>query len=188
MSYMIENTKEKIKQIEDTLAGDVSDTYRQDAKVNLERYRKQLMILEQGNLDQIAADMKVILQHTHAVEDKYNCRSVRFMFWLADKLDQIGLNSLAKSARTYTIKEVHAPVCSIVSSGPRPELPPMPEHMTSIEREAEEYRRKERAELLKFREISLQWIEYKPTRWEMIKYRFSLIRRAFSRDLIKGVN
>lgn len=187
MSFMIEQTKEKIKQIEDTLAGEVSDTYRQDAKINLERYRKRLLILEQGDLEKIAADMKIILQHTHAVEDKYNCRSVKFMFWLADKLDRVGLNRLAKWARDYTVHEIHAPVCSIVSS-PRPELPPMPEHMTSIQRESEELRRKEMAELKKYREIWARYAEYEPTRWEMFKYRLTLIRRAFSRDLIKGVN
>ena len=188
MSYVIEHTKEKIKQIEEMMKDpETSDTYREYAKVNLERYRNQLSIWENSNLDQIAADMKVILQHTSAVEDKYNCRSVKFMFWLADKLDKVGLNSLASKARNYTVHEIHAPVCSIVSSQ-RPELPPMPEHMTSIQRESEEFRRKEMAELKKYRDIWSNYADYQPTRWEMFKYRLSLIRRAFSRDLIKGIN
>lgn len=191
MSVLVEITKEKIVELEKRLKDVPDDSLFKYEKEGLEdalkSYKNRLFVLESDALKQAKADMTIIMQHQKQIDDKYDCRTVKFMFWLADKLDRIGLNSLAKSARNYTVKEINAPVCSI-TGGPKPELPPMPQHMTSVQREIEEHRRKERAELLKYREIWNNYAEYKPTRWEMFKYRLSLIRRAFSRDLIKGIN
>jgi hypothetical protein len=178
MSIVIDQTKEKIKQLEDRLVaakfdGNTDQWYGIPAiEKSLEAQRRKLDILEKSNLEKITADMKIIMSHTNAVDEKYNCRSVKMMFAIADFLDKPRhvSKSLAKWIREYTINKINAPVCSIVAS-PKPELEPMPGYMDPIANEMEAFRKAQREELLKFRAIWVDYAEHKPTRMERIKER-----------------
>ena len=167
LDFMVEDTKKKIEVLEEQLEQieGTTDWRLDDVKKSLKSYRNKLRVLEDKKTLELAVnDMKIITQHTKAIEDKYNCRSVKFMFWLADRMPK----NLATRIREYTINKINAPVCSI-AGGPKPELPAMPSHVTSIEREREERVRKEREELLKFRSIAVGYLDYKPSRWERTK-------------------
>lgn len=144
---------------------------------NIESCKRSLDILNSDELKKATADMKIILSHTNAVDDKYNCRSVKAMFAIADFLDKPRCfsKSLATWIREYTINKINAPVCSIVSS-PKPELAPMPGYMDPVATEREERYRKERAELIKYRDLWVNYAEAKPTFKERMKlkvYKFT---------------
>ena len=172
---MIENTKEKIKQLEESLANSTENDWRHDDIVKaLASYKQKLRVLESSDIDKVAADMKIIMSHTQTVDEKYNCRSVKMMFAIADFLDKPRCfsKSLATWIREYTINKINAPVCSIVSS-PKPELAPMPGYMDPVASEMEAHRKAEREELLKFRSITNRLYE-QPTRMERFKERIRL--------------
>lgn len=171
MSIVIEQTKEKIKQLESDIAFLDATHWRHDDVVkSLASYKKRLVVLENSDMDKVAADMKIIMSHTNAVDDKYNCRSVKAMFAIADFLDKPRCfsKSLAKWIREYTINKINAPVCSIVAS-PKPELAPMPGYIDPVANEREERYRRERAELIKYRDLWVNYAEAKPTLKERMK-------------------
>jgi hypothetical protein len=167
---LYENTKSRITKLEQQLKEtDVSNWNYNHLQTTLNAYKQKLLILQDSKtLEKAKADMKIIMQHTQAIEDKYNCRSVRFMFWLADL--RIMPKGLSDKIRSYTINKINAPVCSI-AGGPKPELPPMPKHMGILHFGYEERRRREREEILKYRAITMAYLDYKPTRWEAAKER-----------------
>lgn len=183
LDFLVEDTKKRIISLEEQMKelgdADKNDWHYINVKKSLDSYKRKMLILEDTKtLEMAKSDMKIIMQHTKAVDDKYNCRSVRFMFWLA------GLRympkGMANTIREYTVNKINAPVCSIVAS-PKPELPPMPRHMTSLERDMEERHRLEREELMRFRNIAMNYLDYKPTRWESFKERLRVrINKALS--------
>ena len=168
MSFVIDNTKEKIKQLEESLASADNGWRRDDIIKALDSYKKKLRVLETSDINKVAADMKIIMSHTKAIEDKYACRSVKFMFWLAEL--RIMPKGAANWIKEYTINKINAPVCSIVAS-PKPELAPMPGYMDPVASEREAQRKAEREELLKFRDITNRYLDAKPTRWEKTKFK-----------------
>jgi|688.fasta_scaffold11717_3 hypothetical protein len=184
MSYLLKKAKEKVKKLEEELKGaDISDAWKESleeqlikAKAEVEKFKS----LELQNLEQIASEMKVIKGHIKAVDDKYECRTVKFMFAVADFFDRPRSisKSLAKNIREYTITKINAPVCSIVGS-PKPELPPMPQHGGIPENTVYlEQRRKDREEMVKFRNISVNYLEAKPSKLDRIKAKVNAFKNA----------
>jgi len=190
MSVILEMAREKVKKDEDFLAKLRAD---KAAELNpapelggswssiewaekaLASSKKRLEILEKSDLDKTANEMKAILSHAKAVEEKYECRSVKGMFWLA-RFASFFSKSLGQRIQNYTVKEIHAPVCSIVSS-PKPELPPMP-----VVEDSEMVLRKQRAveELKKFQSLTQDWMTYKPSRWELFKLWLGRVKEVFT--------
>lgn len=203
MSYLLEKAKEKVKKLETELdelqylmSSDVENNivcelpklketikkveFLTDKLNNAKQKLAKLEKLDAEGLDKVAADMKIILKHTTAVEDKYNCRSVKFMFSTVEFLDNHISKSLAEKLRNYIITKIHAPVCSIVGNS-KPELEPMPVEYEYhlITDDLRETRQRELAELKKYRDL---WVDYayaKPsTKWERFKGKFKTLKSA----------
>ena len=176
---MLEKTKEKIKELEKQLEENnlQPNKYVKEAiETKLARLRTRLKVLENNDMDKAAADMKAILSHTIAVEDKYKCRSVKFMFRVVEFLDKHISKSLAEKLRNYTIHEIHAPVCSIVGN-PKPELEPMPK-CNDPKSKIEAAHEKEIADFKKYRDLWVGYIETKPSRWERVKAKINAVKTA----------
>jgi hypothetical protein len=172
MSILIKNTETRIENLEKRLAiakadnDDCQWTGIPAIEKNLESAKRHLSILKSDDLEKVANDMKIIMSHTQAIEDKYACRSVKFMFWLASV--RAMPKGLATWIKEYTINKINAPVCSIVAS-PKPELEPMPGYINPHEEARVAFERQQREELIKFRNIWVDYAEHKPTRIERFK-------------------
>jgi hypothetical protein len=165
---MIGQTKEKIKECEERIANpETSEWSRQNAQASLKRYQFKLQVLEKSDMDKTVNDMKAIMSHTKAIEQKYECRSVKFMFWFSEFVGRFS-PKLGEKIKKYAVKEIHAPVCSIVS-GTKPELLPMPNH--SVPNDALVRKEQEIAELKRLSALTGEWLSYKPTRMELFKER-----------------
>lgn len=166
---MIGQTKEKIKECEERIANpETSEWLRQAAQATLKRYQFRLQVLEKSDMNKTIDDMKAIMSHTKAIEQKYECRSVKFMFKFSEFMGRFS-PKLGEKIKKYTVKEIHAPVCSIVS-GTKPELLPMPNH--SVPNDAlVDRREQELAELNRLYALTGEWLSYKPTRMELFKER-----------------
>ena len=130
------------------------------------RLKTKLKILEteHAKLDNVSKDMVAIMSHTRAVEDKYNCRSVKFMFWFAGIMPK----SIGNSIRNHVVSKINAPVCSIVGN-PKQELPPMPQESPIWRREWEARQVREREQDKRVAAIWTDWYNLlqehnKPTR------------------------
>lgn len=178
-NYYIEKVRERIKTLEETIANpNALEYFREQARISLKSAKMQLEILEKSDIDTIKNDMKAIMSHTKAVEEKYECRSVKGMFWLA-RFVSFFSKTLGQKIQNYTVKEIHAPVCSIVSS-PRPELPPMPSYTTPEEQERILRKQREIEELRRLQTLTQEWMTYKPTRWELFKVWLSQVKEVFT--------
>lgn len=184
MSYLLEKAKDKVKKLEEELKNpeltESQKKWREEQLLKETAEVKKYEAMKDRDLDKWAVEMKAITGHINAVEDKYNCRTVKFMFAVADFFDKPRTisKSLAKIIREYTITKINAPVCSITGS-PKPELPPMPNHGgTPVDAALIEQRRRDREELLKFRDISVKYLEAKPTRWDRIKAKINAVKNA----------
>ena len=183
MSYLLTKAREKVKKLEEELKGEDLKDFEKGilnaklgkAKAEVEKYQK----LELMDLDKIATEMKIIKSHVKAVDDKYNCRTVKALFGLADFFDKLSVTKpLANNIREYTMHKINAPVCSIVGS-PKPELEPMPSHTTAIEASVAEWRRKNLEELMKFRDISTSYLESKkPSKLSQLKAKINAFKQA----------
>ena len=102
--------------------------------------------------------MKAILSHTRAIDEKYNCTSVKFMHRFADFLEKRVSTSLATKIRKYTTYNIHSPVCSIIA-GKKPELLPMPQYGSVL------FNRYQAniEEMKRFQEISINYLEKLPS-------------------------
>lgn len=162
MSYVIDKSKERIERLELHLENAVKEgrceNTLEDIKKQIANEKERLQKLLTLDVEAAAIDMKAILSHTHAIEDKYKCRSVRFMFWLADFVEQRISLKLGKMIANYTVTKIHAPVCSIVA-GSKPDLPPMPKHGTKEEFARLERAQREREEWERWRDISVNYLE-----------------------------
>ena len=175
-NFYIEKMRERVKLLEDILADPNKSEWAKDyARPSLKSAKMQLEILEKSDIDTIKNDMKAIMSHTKAVEEKYECRSVKGMFWLA-RFVSFFSKTMGEKIQNYTVKEIHAPVCSIVSS-PRPELPPMP-----VAEDNEMVLRKQREvkELKRLQAVTQEWMMYKPSRWELFKVWLSQVKTVFT--------
>lgn len=183
MSLVEEQYKEKLKELETILEDpSTNDWQRENILKRIEEYKHKIEIISTMELDKASADMKAILSHTHAIEDKYQCRSVKFMFRVADFVEKYISIGLGKKIASYAVNKIHAPVCSIVA-GSKPELPPMPKHGTKEEFERLDRQRRERAELLKWREISLNLLEKPPTFKENLTIKYNkFIRKLLPKE------
>ena len=171
--------RERVKLLEDILADPNKSEWAKDyARPSLKSAKMQLEILEKSDIDTIKNDMKAIKSHINAVEEKYECRSVKGMFWLARFVSYFS-KTLGEKIQNYTVKEIHAPVCSIVSS-PRPELPPMPSHTTPEEQERMLRKQREIEELKRLQAVTQDWMMYKPSRWELFKVWLSQVKTVFT--------
>lgn len=183
MSYLLEKAKEKVKKLEEELTDpelkEHQKTWREELLLKEKADVQKYEAMEARDLDKWAREMKTISGHIKVVEDKYSCRTVKFMFGLADFFDKPRTISkfLAKSIREYTITKINAPVCSIIGS-PKPELPPMPHHDGSEEERRAEMLRKDREELIKFRNLSVSYLETKPSNWDRIKAKINAFKNA----------
>jgi hypothetical protein len=182
MSYLLEKAKDKVKKLEEELKDpDLKEHQKPLLEAQLLKEQAEVVKLEKfTDFEKVAAEMKIINNHVKAVDDKYNCRTVKFMFAVADFFDKPRSisKSLAKRIREYTITKINAPVCSIAGS-PKPELPPMPNHGgTPVDAALIEQRRRDREELVKFRDISVKYLEAKPTRWDRIKAKINAVKNA----------
>jgi len=183
MSYLLEKARTKVRKLEEELEReDLKDGRKQildeqlgKAKEEVKKYQK----LELMDLDKIATEMKIIKGHIKAVDDKYNCRTVKFMLAVADFLDKPRSisKSLAKGIRDYITTKINAPVCSIAGS-PKPVLEPMPSHVGPKDASDAEWRRKELEELMKFRDISSNYLESKPSRLDRLKAKLNAFKQA----------
>lgn len=174
MSYVIEQTKEKIKELEELLDNpETGDYQREHLPKSIQSYKRKLEILEKNEEDllKVKDDMKVILSHTHAIDDKYNCRTVKFMFWLADFTEKYISFPLGKGIANYTVRKIHAPVCSVFGNA-KPDLPPMPVYSDPVASAREAWRRQQDEEMKKFREISINFLESPPTFKERIQIKY----------------
>ena len=166
---IIGQTKEKIKECEERIANpETSEWTRQAAQANLNRYQFRLQVLEKSDMDKTVNDMKAIMSHTKAIEQKYECRSVKFMFKFSEFVGRFS-PKLGEKIKKYAVNEIHAPVCSIVA-GTKPELLPMPVHSTPNEALAR--KEQEIAELKRLASVTGEWLSYKPSRMELFKERF----------------
>jgi hypothetical protein len=179
--YVIKQTKEKIKHLEELLINpETSDLQKEHLPKSIASYKRKLEILENHaeDLDKVRDDMKIIMSHTNAIDDKYNCRTVRFMFWLADFTEKYISFTLGKGIANYTVRKIHAPVCSIFG-GQKPDLPPMPQYSDPGETEREAQRKKLDEEMKKFREISINFLEAPPTFKERIQIKYQRVIKKF---------
>jgi hypothetical protein len=112
------------------------DRHKTKLAEKIQYYKRKLSILEQEDIEKSSKEMMAILSHTHAIDDKYNCRSVKFMFRVADFVEKYISVVLGKLIAKYTVEKIHAPICSIVA-GSKPELPPMPVHSDNKARDNE---------------------------------------------------
>jgi hypothetical protein len=183
MSYLLEKAKDKVKKLEEELKDpDLKEHHKPLLEAQLLKEQaevKKYEAMKDRDLDKWAVEMKAITGHINAVEDKYNCRTVKFMFAVADFFDKPRSisKSLAKNIREYTITKINAPVCSIAGS-PKPELRPMPHHHGSVEERNLERQRIDREELMKFRDLSVSYLEAKPSRWDRIKAKIDAFKNA----------
>ena len=184
MSIILENAKAAVKEIEEKLN---DPALHQSNEVMRDRYTKDLEIaknklaklekLEAEGLEKVAADMKTILSHTNAVANKYECRSVKFMFKVVEFLDNRISKSLAEKLRNYTINKIHAPVCAVVA-GKKPELDPMPNYVNPTADGLAAARLKELSDLKKYRDLWVAYENSKPSSWERIKNKFKAFKNA----------
>ena len=186
MSYLRTKKQEQIDKLEAILVDPnlhVSNEYHRDKVLAELVIRKaelvKLETLEKDELDKVVADIKVIKSHIKAIDDKYSCRSVKIMFSVTSFLENHISKSLATKLRDYTIYKIHAPFCSIVL-GKKSKLQPMPQQYNdSIAFGIAESRRKDLEELIKFRELSIKYMEEaKPTRWEHLKSKINACLKA----------
>ena len=180
MSYLLEKAKEKVKKLEEELKGedlkdlekDILNAKLTKSKAEVEKYQK----LELMDLDKVAADMKIIRNHVKAVDDKYNCKTVKFSYKVADFFDKFSLTKpLAKRIRNYVVTKVNAPVCSILGNE-KQDLGEMPSYTDPVELERLEYERKNLEELLKFRNITVNYFENKDKLTFIDKVKFKIIQ------------
>ena len=163
MSYLLEKAREKVKKIKEELKDyDISDSWKECLEAQLVNAEKEVEKLEKyTDFDKVAAEMKIINNHVKAVDDKYNCKTVKFLYSIADFFDNLSLTKpLATKIREYIVTKINAPVCSILGNE-RPELGEMPKHMTPAEDSYIEWKRRDREELSKFRDISVKYFETK---------------------------
>lgn len=73
----------------------------------------------------IVHDMKIISEHVKAVEQKYECRTVKFLCAVAEFFEKPRSKTIADKIRNYMLTKINAPVCSITGN-PKPNLEPMP--------------------------------------------------------------
>lgn len=184
MSYVIEQTKLKIKELEELLENPETRDYQKEClPKTIQSYKNRLEVLEghEEDLAKVSNDMKAILSHTHAIEDKYNCRTVKFMFKLADFVENHISLALGKWIAEYTVRKIHAPVCSIVA-GSKPELPPMPVYSDPAETARSARRKAQEAEMKRFREISINFLEKPPTFREQMAINYTkFVKRLLPR-------
>jgi hypothetical protein len=179
--YVIKQTKEKIEHLEELLNNpETSEFQKEHLPKTIASYKRKLEILENHteDLDKVRDDMKIIMSHTNAIDDKYNCRTVKFMFRLADFLEKYISVSMGKWIANYTVHNIHAPVCSIVA-GTKPELPPMPQYSDPIESKYEEWRKGQDAEMQRFRQITVDFLEKPPTFKERIQIKYQRFVKKF---------
>jgi hypothetical protein len=184
MSYVIEQTKLKIKELEELLENPETGDYQKEClPKTIQSYKNRLEVLEghEEDLAKVSNDMKAILSHTHAIEDKYNCRTVKFMFKLADFVENHISLALGKWIADYTVHNIHAPVCSIVA-GSKPELPPMPQYYDLLSGNREAWRKAQQAEMKRLREISINFLEKPPTFREQMAINYTkFVKRLLPR-------
>jgi hypothetical protein len=180
---MVGKLKEKIKLQEELIANpEASEWAKQAAQSNLKSYKFRLQVLEKSDMNKAINDMSAILSHTHAIDEKYECRSVKFMYWLSEFVGRFSPKA-GEKIRKYTVKEIHAPVCSIVSS-PRQELPPMPEHTDPKWNELYAENQRQKEELKRLAQITGDWLDYKPTRVELFKERIRIyVNKKLSKEI-----
>lgn len=180
MSHLEEIYKEKLKELETALEDPANNDWQRESITNrIAEYKRKIEVVENMELDKVSADMKAILSHTHAIDEKYECRSVKFMFRVAEFVEKYLSFALGKKIAEYTVKKIHAPVCSIVA-GSKPELPPMPQYSDPSAGWYEEWRRAQDEEMKKFRTISVNFLEKPPTLREKISIKYS----KFVRNLL----
>ena len=131
MSYLLEKARKQVEEIKKelnsgTLAEPVSKLYTERLAILEARVQKYEKLEKNGNFEKITAEMKIIRNHVKAVDDKYNCKTVKFSYSVADFFDKISLTKpLAKRIREYIVNKINAPVCSILGND-KPEMEPMP--------------------------------------------------------------
>ena len=188
MSYiLIEKTKKHIEDLEKILLS-TSNTQTMSVTVeSIKSAKNKLDILEKLELDKsnnIVSDMKAILSHTRAIDDKYNCGSVKFMHRFADFLEVSVSASLATKVRKYTTKNIHSPVCSIVASK-KPELIPMPQYGDPIYDKVAAFRQAQVNELKRLTNISKNFLEKPLTFREKLIIKINKLLGKSKHDLIK---
>lgn len=163
MSFLEKQYNDKIEQLETQLAKTPENHWSRKGLIdNIEDYKRKLLILEKTDIDKVSADMKAILSHTHAIEDKYKCRSVKVMMWLSEFTKKHISIVLGEKIADYTMHKIHAPVCSIVA-GKKQDLPPMPQYATDGEIARDKEKRANLEQFRKWREASArmneEWIK-----------------------------
>ncbi len=123
--------KEKLQLEINKLSIDLTDATllphkREELNQRRDALAKRLKILTDENFNKVVDEMKIINTHIHLVEDKYNCRTVKWLFSISDFLEnKLGFNNIAKKIRSHVTTKIHAPVCSIIGNT-QVDVPPMP--------------------------------------------------------------
>ena len=136
MTYVIVKLKARIHDLE-TRISDLDRDYdkddylatKKDVKATyiklLNEANHRLTVLQNQDLTAVVHDMKIISEHVKAVEQKYECRTVKFLYAVAEFFEKPRSKTIADKIRNYTLTKINAPVCSITGNS-KPELEPMP--------------------------------------------------------------
>ena len=136
----IEKVKQEISDLENPSQSDKADpnshynSYINPAerirvlKITLKEGQERLVRLRtstDADYQAIVHDMKIISEHVKAVEQKYECRTVKFLCAVAEFFEKPRSKTIADKIRNYMLTKINAPVCSITGN-PKPNLEPMP--------------------------------------------------------------
>jgi hypothetical protein len=134
----IENMKQEIADLEDQSYKDDPNSKYNSYVDPVERVRVLKISLKEGqerlfrlrtstdaDFQVLVHDMKVISEHVNLVNEKYECRTVKFLCAVADFFEKPRSKKIADSIRNYVTNKINAPVCSITGN-PKPALEPMP--------------------------------------------------------------
>lgn len=188
MSILVDSTKRRIAEFEarlETLTADENPKAINHSEIiagvvsRIASEKNRLRIYESSDLDKVVNDMKIIRDHVQAVETKYECRSVKFMYRFAGFVNRHISKSLSEKILNYTVTEIHAPVCSIIA-GSKPELQPMPEYYAAdpAERDLVAWHASQATEMKKFQNISHNYYTKPATFYERTRIK---ARKIFSK-------
>ena len=114
MSYLLNKTKEKVKKLEEELAKSPNEPTL-TARLTAEKQRlNQYETLNGSSAFEAETDaIKDILSRTRDVEEKYKCRTVKFLFALSEWFEKPRSHKLASYFKNIAMNKINAPVCSI---------------------------------------------------------------------------
>ena len=127
MTYVIDKLKARIHDLETRISDLDKDYDKNDYLATNENVKatyikllneanQRLTVLQNQDLTAVVHDMKIISEHVKAVEQKYECRTVKFLCAVAEFFEKPRSHAIATKIRNHITNKINAPVCSIIGN------------------------------------------------------------------------